>query len=407
MISSNRKIGIAVKRSCFSGLIGSCGLAIALAGVIFPLVATAQITDPIFSPVLGPAVRIISPANHQVFFAPVDIPIFAYTRLDPVGVRFTNVEFYANGTNDLGSGIRLTNTAVAAYKTLASPDVMQPDVIARLRGLWCFVWSNAPAGTYSMTAVATGADIAAIESIVRTSAPVNITVVIPIIPPPEPTNIVSIVATDPIAIAGTNSSWIWPCMTNAVPSWIGWPPTNWMSCTNWGPKAALFTVRRCGDLSTDLLVNYNIGGTASNGVDYVALPGFVDIAAGSAYAHIPIVPTDSGSNNIPKTVVLTLLPSTNTPPDYLPGFPRRAAALILYHWPRPLPWLLPDGSFHFGASAPDGAWFTILDSTDLLNWSCIGTNQVFQGFADFIDPNAPDNSSGFYQIAPLASPPTN
>ena len=287
MISSNRKVGIAMKRSCFSGLIGSCGLAIALAGVIFPLVATAQITDPIFSPVLGPAVRIISPANHQVFFAPVDIPIFAYTRLDPVGVRFTNVEFYANGTNDLGSGIRLTNTAVAAYKTLASPDVMQPDVIARLRGLWCFVWSNAPAGTYSMTAVATGADIAAIESIVRTSAPVNITVVIPIIPPPEPTNIVSIVATDPIAIAGTNSSWIWPCMTNAVPSWIGWPPTNWMSCTNWGPKAALFTVRRCGDLSTDLLVNYNIGGTASNGVDYVALPGFVDIAAGERLCTYP------------------------------------------------------------------------------------------------------------------------
>jgi len=49
----------------------------------------------------------------------------------------------------------------------------------------------------------------------------------------------------------------------------------------------------------------------------------------------------------------------------------------------------------------------IASNFDLLNWSCIGTNQVFQGSADFIDPNAPDNSSGFYQIAPLAGPPTN
>ena len=37
-------------------------------------------------------VRIISPANHAVFFAPVDIPIFAYVVDSPYT---TNVEFYA------------------------------------------------------------------------------------------------------------------------------------------------------------------------------------------------------------------------------------------------------------------------------------------------------------------------
>ena len=35
---------------------------------------SAQIIDPI-DPVVGPVPRIISPANHAVFYAPADIPI--------------------------------------------------------------------------------------------------------------------------------------------------------------------------------------------------------------------------------------------------------------------------------------------------------------------------------------------
>jgi len=159
-----------------------------------------------------------------------------------------------------------------------------------------------------------------------------------------------------------------------------------------------------------LTVNYNIGGTASNGVDYVALPGFVDISAGSACEAIPIVPIDNGSNHIAKTVVLALAPDTNTPPDYLVGFPPRAEAIILYHWPRPLPLLLPDGSFHLNDSGtnggPDGAWFSVQNSADLVNWSSIGTNQVFQGSIDFIDPDAPGSLGGFYRVVPLTNSPS-
>ena len=235
-----------------------------------------------------------------------------------------------------------------------------------------------------------------------TSAPVNITILASTTNP-NPTDAVNIVATDPIAIAGTNAC-VWFGMTNATPAWTNWPPANWQSFTNWGPKNALFTVCRFGDASRAMTVNYHIGGTASNGVDYATLPGSVTLPAGGVYALIPIVPIDTSS--FPKTVVLTLTPSTNAPPDYGVSVPPRAAALILHAWPRPLPFLLPDGRFHFYYPGPDGAWFGIQTLTDMTNWSCVSTNQVFQGSIDFVDPDSATNSVRLYRVAPQAGPPS-
>ena len=45
----------------------------------------------------------------------------------------------------------------------------------------------------------------------------NITV-LPSTAPANGPDVVSVVATDPIAISGTNS-WVWRDMTNALPSW--------------------------------------------------------------------------------------------------------------------------------------------------------------------------------------------
>lgn len=403
-------------RSSFSRFVAGCSMLVMLAAGVAPRAGFSQVIDPFVNPfLLGPPIRIVSPANHSVFYTNVDIPIFVFTRSE---AEFTNVELYANGV-DIGSATSLSSTnRPLPYFNYAYTG--PTPFLTRFRSLWCLTWSNVPpSNNYALTAVGSGRfTLTGIKptaySLSRTSAPVNISV----LSSPtgtNPTNVVSIIATDPIAIAGTNMCWVWPGMTNALPTWTNWPPTHWGYYTNWGPKPAVFTVERFGDATSALTVNYKIGGTASNGVDYVLLPGSVTIAAGSGYGLIPIVPIDNGSNNVAKSVVLTLTPATNTPPAYLVGYPKQAEALILYHWPRPIPLplaaipsggsILSDGAYHFNAAGPDGAWFSVQSSPDLVNWTSICTNQVIQGSVDFVDPNASGNSLGFYQLVPISGPP--
>ena len=129
------------------------------------------------------------------------------------------------------------------------------------------------------------------------------------------------------------------------------------------------------------------------------------VPAGSAYALIPIVPIDNGVTNTSKTVTLTLTAATNAPPDYSIGFPPRAAALIYENWLRPPSAVLADGSFHLTATGPDGAWFYVQYSTDMVNWSVASTNQVFQGSIDFVDPDAASQASRFYRAVPVDNSP--
>ncbi len=325
-----------------------------------------------------PLVRIIGPANGSVFRAPVDIPLFAYAR--DFNDAVSTVEFFA-GTNSLG----LSQVVTSATRPMLV-----------YSNIYWLVWSNAPLGTWQISAKATDVDGAS-----RVSLPVKI-VVSPLLPPPPGTPpIVSIFATDPIAIEGTNC-WPWLGVTNAVPSWSNWTPTICKVFTNCGPKNALFSVRRFGSTNAALTVGYQIGGTASNGVDYAELPGTVTIAAGERRALVPIVPLDGATPHTNKTVVLRLSPST----DYQIGFPARAAALIIdSQSPNWFTGMLPGGAFRLNAQGPDAAWFHIEYSTDLKNWTPISTNQVVNGSIDFIDPDAIADQSRFYRAVPEPVPP--
>ena len=380
---------------------GGCGWRVFLAGVLFwPALGLAQIPPYYPSPVSP--VRISSPANHATFYAPVEIPLFAYAGsayainpFSPMPGGITNVEFFA-GTNDLGSGFNLgggTLSRGTLYGNLAN---FSP--IPKLGNTYCLTWTNVSLGTFALTAVAKGAG-----STAQTSPPVIINILASATNS-NPVDVVTMVATDPVAIAGTNA-WVWRGVTNAVPSWTNWarPTIQWF--TNWGPKNASFTLQRFGDANKDLTVQYRLTGTASNGVDYVALPGTVTIPAGSAYALIPIVPIDNGVTNTTKTVTLTLTAATNTPPDYTVGWPASAAALIYESWLRSPSAVLPGGSFHLTATGPDGAWFCVQYSTDMVNWSVASTNQVFQGSIDFVDPDAASQASRFYRAVPVDNSP--
>ena len=246
-----------------------------LAAILWPASPQPVAAQQFGLPPVERQIRIISPANHAVFYSPVDISIFAYAHGEGVDATaaFTNVEFFANGV-DLGSGINL-GTAHAGMKPIFA-DFVIANPVARLGSVYCFVWTNAPVGSYALTAVAQGREL--LTSLSRTSAPVNITILASSTQP-NPTDIVSIVATDPIAIAArTPTGSGRGRQTRSRPGRTG-RRAKWQNFTNWGPKDALFTVRRFGDASSSLTVNYSIGGTASNGVDYAELPGTVAIPA--------------------------------------------------------------------------------------------------------------------------------
>jgi hypothetical protein len=335
-----------------------------------------------------PVVRITSPANGAYFRGPLDLPSFAYAK--DVDDRVTSVEFF-EGTNSLGLGSGYCSLLGAGPTPLPYPCPTN---------LFVLVWSNAPPGAYLLSAKATDERGAS-----STSEPVHITILPPLPPPTNRPPVVSIVATDPIAIEGTNC-WPWLGLDTAVPTWSNWSSNLavFRFFTNCGPKNAIFNVRRFGDTNQDLTVSYEIGGTAINGVDYAPLSGSVTIPAGDRHALITLVPLDDGPPDITSTVILKLAPSTN----YLIGFPRSAAGVILDgQFPRPIAGLLPDKSFELSAPGPDGAWFHIDYSMDLMNWTSLGTNQVVNGFINFIDPDASGGQARFYRAVPELTAPSD
>ena len=110
--------------------------------------------------------------------------------------------------------------------------------------------------------------------------------------------------------------------TNATGTWTDWPGGDRVPVTNCGPKNATFSVYRTADTNGALTVTYAIGGTASNGVDYVALPGTVTIPAGQRQAMISVVPLDDGPPDRNSTVILRLTPHMTKAPRLhgrLPG----------------------------------------------------------------------------------------
>jgi len=342
---------------------------------------------------LPPVVRITSPPNGSIFRAPLKIPMFAYAA-DPDGL-VTSVEFFDNG-NSLGFGQRVT----AVPPPLPPGQVQPPILIVVPTNYWELVWTNPPLGTnLALTAVATDNGGAS-----TVSAPVLISILPSLPPPTNRPPLVSIIATDPVAIEGTNC-WTWPGLVSPAATWSNWVAANavFRLFTNCGPKDATFTLFRLGATNDALHVAYAIGGTATNGLDYVALPGLVTLPAGESRAAITIEPLDDGPPDLTSTVILKLLPGTN----YVAGFPSSAAAIILdSQSPQAVTGLVPGATFNVSAAGPDGAWFHIEYSTDLVHWTPVCTNQVVNGRINFVDPDPATNPARYYRtVAEPGAPP--
>ena len=230
-------------------------------------------------------------------------------------------------------------------------------------------------------------------------------------PPATNIPIVTIVATDPIAVEGPfcPSNWWW------TTSWSGsnwtispasgdWNSLAWRTNNCSGTNTAAFSVRRTGATNAELTVYYAIGGIASNGIDYASLSGQVTIPSGQHSARIEVVPIDDPIPEHIESVILTLQSPSAATPAYLIGSPGRAAAIIVDNdRPRPPCGRLPDGLFHLCRPATNGHHFIVRASTDLVNWTVLSTNVVTDGAAHYVDPDAPPLNTRFYQVLPAPS----
>jgi len=91
-----------------------------------------------------------------------------------------------------------------------------------------------------------------------------------------------------------------------------------------GREAGVFKVTRTGPASKELAVRYGIVGTATNGVDYRALPGEVVIPARISSTTIQVVPRKDSLNEGDETVGIRLLRSR----AYTRGVPEKAEIVI-------------------------------------------------------------------------------
>lgn len=93
-----------------------------------------------------------------------------------------------------------------------------------------------------------------------------------------------------------------------------------------GDDTAAFRIARLGSTSQALTVYYSVGGTATPGVDYEALPGMVEIPAGADSVTVTVVPRNDLAGESEETVTLAL---TGRPGEYEVGPLFRAEVTLL------------------------------------------------------------------------------
>ena len=87
---------------------------------------------------------------------------------------------------------------------------------------------------------------------------------------------------------------------------LGLSTTNAIA-TELGTNSASIIISRIGDTNTDVTARFTIGGTASNGQDYAALPSSVVIPAGVGSATVTVTPIPNNIAKGNRTLTFTLL----------------------------------------------------------------------------------------------------
>jgi hypothetical protein len=324
---------------------------------------------------LPPHVEIARPASGSTFRAPADIPIVAKT-VDRDGY-VGKVEFFAND-HKIGE---------ASKQFLVPPPDGEPIE-------YDFVWKDVRPGQYALTARAIDDEGAS-----SVSLPVRISVVGTNEPPPPNVAVVTVYAIDAYAAEGPF------VISNSILGWIG-AGTNTIVRGNTGT----FEIRRTGDLNTSLRVFYEMHGMATEGVDYLDLPGIAEIPVGARSARVVIVPIDDRLPERFESVIICLRPSplASILPGYVVGRPGQAAAVIADNDTPPVPYIcLRDGLFQWCRPATDSQCFRIDCSTDLKEWTELCTVRgTTDGTAHYVDAESRAYDRRFYRAVPVDCPVT-
>jgi len=103
-----------------------------------------------------------------------------------------------------------------------------------------------------------------------------------------------------------------------------------------GDNPGSFTLSRDGDTNSALTVTFSLGGTASNGVDYAAIPTSVTLAAGQVSSNLTVTPISEPASTGYKTVILTLprahFGRESAAPAFIVGSLNRALVYIVYNY---------------------------------------------------------------------------
>ncbi|MFH0939789.1 MAG: C25 family cysteine peptidase [Planctomycetota bacterium] len=94
-----------------------------------------------------------------------------------------------------------------------------------------------------------------------------------------------------------------------------------------GPDVGTFTITRTGSTATALNLRIIMGGSATNGTDYVAISSPVTIPAGSASLIVNVTPIDDTVPEFTETVVVSLL--KGIPDEYNIGYPNGGTISII------------------------------------------------------------------------------
>jgi hypothetical protein len=294
---------------------------------------------------------LLRPHEGEVFQLPAGIRLVA-AACDRDGT-VVKVEFFADGVKihewmaDTTLDLRSANSETCGYS---------------------YLWTEATAGEHVLHAVATDN-----EGATAKSQEVRILVLDGVRPP-----LVSILATDPYAAE----------RPDGVP-----------------PNPATFRVYRTGGTAEDLTVWYSVGGTATPGEDYPALPGTVVIPAGKRSARVVIEAINDDLPERLETVVLRLEPSPTLGPiePYQVGRPAKACAVIVDNDHRlRVVQPLPEDGLQVGLPGEPGMPYRIEASDDMNHWYPVCDALAAEdGWVRLVEPEMHRNHHRFYRMRPV------